>query len=140
MTWQEAAFETLLRILDRDRARAAQRYIELLRTLIHYFEKRHCADPDGLASEAMMRLASWRFLALIGSQPEPLSPFAVYAVPTTLSNESVFRWEKRITDVAYLAARSVLEEALRRRQKETSLEGVETVDASSAGQPETRAM
>jgi len=53
----EAAFERLLELLGPERERAAQRYEELRRTLLRFFEWRGCADPTALADEVMDRVA-----------------------------------------------------------------------------------
>lgn len=53
----ETAFERLLELLGPDRDRAAERYEEVRRNLVRFFEWRGCADPASLADEVMDRVA-----------------------------------------------------------------------------------
>jgi DNA-directed RNA polymerase specialized sigma24 family protein len=50
-------FEILLASLDDDRHKAAERYEEIRRKLLAYFERRNCDHPDILADEVMDRAA-----------------------------------------------------------------------------------
>lgn len=50
-------FDRLLAWLNRDRAQAAKRYEEIRQSLIKIFNWRGCADAEGLADEAINRVA-----------------------------------------------------------------------------------
>jgi DNA-directed RNA polymerase specialized sigma24 family protein len=50
-------FNDLLRWLDPDEQRAAEKYEAIRRRLIQYFVLRHCSDPEALADETIDRVA-----------------------------------------------------------------------------------
>jgi DNA-directed RNA polymerase specialized sigma24 family protein len=50
-------FQVLLASLDGDRNKAAERYEEIRRKLVSYFERRHCDQPDMHADKVMDRAA-----------------------------------------------------------------------------------
>jgi DNA-directed RNA polymerase specialized sigma24 family protein len=51
------SLEALLRILDPDRNRAGERYEEIRRRLIRFFQWRGCESPEELADETINRVA-----------------------------------------------------------------------------------
>jgi len=53
----EEAFESLLQWLNTDRDQAGSRYEEIRQRLIRIFGSRGCAEPEGLADEAINRVA-----------------------------------------------------------------------------------
>ena len=51
------AFQRLLVWLDEDRESDGQRYVEIRRRLVRYFDRKNCASPHELADETLNRVA-----------------------------------------------------------------------------------
>jgi hypothetical protein len=53
----ESAFEQLLVWLGQDSEPGGERYVEMRRRLVHYFDRKNCLSPDELADETLNRVA-----------------------------------------------------------------------------------
>jgi DNA-directed RNA polymerase specialized sigma24 family protein len=53
----QSAFQSLLSWLDEDNETAGQRYIEIRRRLVQYFDRKNCSYPHELADETLNRVA-----------------------------------------------------------------------------------
>jgi hypothetical protein len=51
------AFERLLAWLDEGADSGGQRYLEMRRRLLHYFQRKRCLNPDDLADDTLNRVA-----------------------------------------------------------------------------------
>src|SRR5215813_1194376 len=93
----EQAFARLLAWLDEGTDSRGERYLEIRRRLVLYFDRKNCLSPDELADETLNRVAR------------------------RLEEETAI-----ITDApahyCYIVARFVLLEALRKRRQERSLD------------------
>jgi hypothetical protein len=58
-TWQlsPSAFQALLRWLDEGKDSEGQRFLEMRRRLVAYFDRKNCPAPDDLADETLNRIA-----------------------------------------------------------------------------------
>lgn len=98
MKVDEAAFARLLDVLGPDRERAAERYEELRRGLIKFFEWRRSADPVTLVDEVMDRVA--RRLA-DGEEIRAAEPAGYfYGVARNVWRESVKRERRERTAIS----------------------------------------
>jgi DNA-directed RNA polymerase specialized sigma24 family protein len=51
------AFESLLRWLDEGKSSGGEKYLEMRRRLVAYFNRKHCLTPDELADDTLNRVA-----------------------------------------------------------------------------------
>ncbi len=51
------AFDRLLHWLDEGKSSSGERYLEMRRRLVAYFDRKHCPAPDELADETLNRVA-----------------------------------------------------------------------------------
>jgi hypothetical protein len=119
--WQKAALETLLWLLDPDRAEAETAYLRLFERLVVYFRHRaRGSDPEELAEQTLTRAAEAIYLRLTGLSKEDLSrPEVVHGVPRSIGPELYAAERARVPVLAFSFARYAFHENYRaaRRQE-----------------------
>ena len=53
----ESSFQSLLKWIDEGKDSAGERYLELYRRLVNYFDRKNCLNPNDLADETLNRVA-----------------------------------------------------------------------------------
>jgi hypothetical protein len=91
--WQKAALETLLWLLDPDRAEAEKAYLRLFERLVAFFRSRRRAfDPEELAEQTLTRMAKAVYLRLTGLRLEDLDRAdMVHEVPRSIAPRNMQR-------------------------------------------------
>ncbi|MEW6369173.1 MAG: hypothetical protein AB1714_31505 [Acidobacteriota bacterium] len=136
MSRNEPAFEKLLELLAPEREQAGQRYEELRRGLVRFFEWRGCTDPHTLTDEVMDRVARRVTEGESIHASDPRGYF--YGVARNVWRESVkkARREQAVTSSVARAARNPTDDL--DRETEASLA---CLDRCLTGlPPETRAL
>ncbi len=114
-TWQKAALETLLWLLDPDRAEAEKAYLHLFQRLVTYFRRRARAyDSEELAEQTLTRAAEALYLRLTGFRKDDVSsPQVVHDVPRRITPEQYAAEHERVPILAFSFARYALHEGYR---------------------------
>ena len=93
----QSAFQRLLSWLDENNESLGQRYVEIRRRLVKYFDRRNCSSPQELADETMNRVAR------------------------RLEEEGEIKGSTPV-EFCFITARYIFLESLRRRQHHESLQ------------------
>jgi DNA-directed RNA polymerase specialized sigma24 family protein len=93
----QGAFQQLLDWLDGGADSSGERYLEIRRRLVHYFDRKNCASPEELADETLNR------------------------VTRRLEEEGTIKGDAP-AQYCYIVARYVLLESLRQRNREQSIQ------------------
>jgi RNA polymerase sigma factor (sigma-70 family) len=117
MTWNEAALETLLLLLDRDRDRAGKRYEDIFARLTRFLHGNFdAAEAEDIAAETMLRLPAAIYRRLTGTIE---SPGVTFEIPRALEDESVYRAESEsVMRHAFKIAKSLRVERYRLYRRE----------------------
>jgi hypothetical protein len=95
------AFQQFLDWLDEGTDSRGQKYLEMRRRLVAYFDRRNCASPDELADETLNRVA--RKLEEVGRIADAAPPQYCYIVAKFVLLESFRAPEHRQTNIDTLS-------------------------------------
>ena len=93
----ENAFQQFLHWLDEGTDSGGEKYLEMRRRLVAYFDRRNCASPDELADETLNRVA--RKLEEVGHISDAAPPQYCYIVAKFVLLESFRSPETRQTNI-----------------------------------------
>jgi DNA-directed RNA polymerase specialized sigma24 family protein len=97
----QSAFQQFLKWLDGDTDSGGERYLEIRRRLVFYFDRRNCASPDELADETLNRVA--RRLEEQGAITDASPAHYCYIVAKYVLLEAVRAPETRKTNIDHLS-------------------------------------
>ena len=132
MTWKEAAFQTLLLLLDRNPERAPDRLKDIFARLTRFLHRNLDADEaHDVAVETMFRLAAAIYRRLTGTDE---GPGDIFEIPKALENENVYRRDSEgVMRLALGIAYRLRIDHFRRRRMEIPEDGLAEMPASVGG-------